>query len=396
MHHKQEASILAKWIYPLAGLVTIAPSYAVISNYWPSGFIILGTIVTLMHTALFFHYRFPGTVTIIIYSGALTHYLLGAHFLPSDLLVIFAVFSATRYGNNRVKIFGLVGALAGAILQGFTVPITVGYGNNPFEYILLSLLFTAIIATAVLAFWALANLRISRTASWVALQERNDFLEREKEQQIVLATAAERGRIAREMHDIIAHSLSVVIAQADGGKYAKTDIERLNTLDNISEISREALADMRNVLGVLREKDSSPSLSPQPDSLDIRKLVDQVKESGLKVSFVEVGQGRQLPPGVGLSIFRITQESLTNVMKHAGPEAAATVLLHWQPGRIILQIDDDGRGASVSSDGRGQGVVGMRERTQMLGGTLISGPRPGGGFRIRADIPIPLFTERTE
>src|SRR5690606_14125951 len=119
-------------------------------------------------------------------------------------------------------------------------------------------------------------------------------------------------------------------------------------------------------------------------------------KSGLNVSLVEVGEEHRLRPGMELSVYRIAQESLSNVMKHAGPDVKAPVLHPWQPGRISLQVDDGGRGAAASSAGAGMGGLGMRERTQMLGGTFISGPRPGGGFRTRADIPIPLTTKGEE
>lgn len=388
---------MAKWVYPIAGIFPLFISFVTLGYAPDEGALIIITVILLiMHGSLFFHYRRPGLVASIIFTGAAAHYVLGIPIIASDVLALLAVFSATRYGNQRVKVLTLIAAFIGAVVQGLTLPITFGNYAGLSGYLFNAFFIALMISTAIFAFWALASLRISRTDSWNALQERNQLLEREKQQDIELATAAERNRIAREMHDIIAHSLSVVIAQADGGRYSKNDADHLNALENISEISRAALTDMRNVLGVLREETVEPDLSPQPDSLEIHKLIDQLRESGLNVSLVEVGEAHRLPPGVGLCVYRIAQESLTNVMKHAGPDVKATVLLHWQPGRIILQVDDDGRGAAASSDGAGMGVLGMRERTQMLGGTFISGPRPGGGFRTRADIPIPLTTKGEE
>ena len=115
----------------------------------------------------------------------------------------------------------------------------------------------------------------------------------------------------------------------------------------------------------------------------------QVRDSGVRASLVRMGTPRTLPPGTGLSVYRICQESLTNVLKHAGPTPTVTVLLQWTAASLVLEVSDDGRGAAAGSDGHGQGLLGMRERAAMLGGTLAAGPRPGGGFRVRAEIPIP-------
>ncbi|MDD9208027.1 histidine kinase, partial [Georgenia sp. 10Sc9-8] len=187
--------------------------------------------------------------------------------------------------------------------------------------------------------------------------------------------------------------LSVVIAQADGGRYAaRSDpaaAER--ALTTISETGRSALADMRRILGVLRGSgtlDHAGERLPQPVDADLDSLVAQVRSSGLAVSVVRSGTARPLPPGVGLSVYRIVQEALTNVLKHAGPAARATVTLGWTPTSVVLQVEDDGRGAAATDDGAGQGLVGMRERVALFGGWLDTGPRPGGGFRVRAAIPV--------
>jgi len=140
---------------------------------------------------------------------------------------------------------------------------------------------------------------------------------------------------------------------------------------------------------VLRTDGSDAAdLVPQPADTDISALVASMRDT-LTVSYVEVGDARPLPPGTGATLYRIAQESLTNILKHAGPGARATLLLQWAPQQVVLQVDDDGRGAAATSDGAGHGVLGMRERATMLGGALIAGPRPGGGYRVRAEIPIP-------
>jgi signal transduction histidine kinase len=207
------------------------------------------------------------------------------------------------------------------------------------------------------------------------------------------------------MHDVVAHSLSVIIAQADGGRYASaTDPEAgVRALSVIAETGRAALTDMRAILGVLRNgtapraadggvgpaQDADRQLAPQPAAGDLEALVQQTREAGVAVSLVRVGTPRTLPAGVGLTLYRICQEALTNVLKHAGPAPSVTVLLRWSDEAVQLEVTDDGRGASAVGDGGGHGLLGMRERAAMFGGTVSAGPRPGGGFRVRVLLPTP-------
>ncbi|MDR0432723.1 MAG: histidine kinase [Bifidobacteriaceae bacterium] len=217
-----------------------------------------------------------------------------------------------------------------------------------------------------------------------------------------LAAAAERTRIAREMHDIVAHSLSVVIAQADGGRYAATTDPAAATraLGTIAETGRAALEDMRRILGVLRNPDEDPDTTqlrvPVPDSQDVSALVAQMREAGLDIAMVRVGVGSTLPPGVGLALYRICQEALTNVLKHAGPGVKVTVVDRWEPTRVCIEVHDDGRGAAaLGSQGPGHGLIGMRERAEMFGGTLEAGPSRSGGFSVVARIPLPARRPQT-
>lgn len=204
------------------------------------------------------------------------------------------------------------------------------------------------------------------------------------------AIVRERTRIARDLHDIVAHTLGVVIAQADGGRYAgrKDPEQALRALDTISDMSRAALSDIRSIVGVLREpSDSDSSLTPQPVTHDIASLIERVKESGIDIAFVELGVNHPLPAGIGNALFWICQESVTNSMKHGGPHVAIVIKLEWQDRDVSLSIVDNGRGASVISDGKGNGIIGMSERAALFGGTLEAGARPGGGFMVRATIP---------
>ena len=181
-------------------------------------------------------------------------------------------------------------------------------------------------------------------------------------------------------------------AQADGGRYAATKDPEASTraLATISDMARDALKDIRSIIGVLRESegDEQPTL-PQPIERDLETLVRNVRDSGVKVSFVRTGQSRTLPVGVGNAVYRICQEAITNSLKHAGPTPHITVLLQTTDAALLLQVDDDGRGAAAPSDGKGHGLIGMSERASAFGGSVTSGPRPGGGFRVLASIPIP-------
>ena len=223
-------------------------------------------------------------------------------------------------------------------------------------------------------------------------------LESEREAQSKVAVAAERARIARELHDVVAHNVSVMVVQADGAAYvmdAAPDQAR-QALETISSTGRQALAEMRRLLGVLRADDTREGgeYVPQPDVEQIEELVDKVRQTGLTVDFKVEGTPRPLPSGVELTAYRIVQEALTNTRKHGGPDAGASVRLVYFDDGLGLLVEDDGRGVAHElyedggADGAGHGMIGMRERVGMVGGTLDAGPRPGGGFRISALLPL--------
>lgn len=260
-------------------------------------------------------------------------------------------------------------------------------------------IFVTIIMTVpfVLA-WVLGDSLRTRRAYFDQLEERAARLEREREAQSKVAVAAERARIARELHDVVAHNVSVMVVQADGAAYvmdAAPD-QAKQALETISSTGRQALAEMRRLLGVLRTGDAPESgeYVPQPDVEQIEDLVAQVRQTGLVVDFKVEGTPRPLPSGVELTAYRVVQEALTNTRKHGGPDAGASVRLVYFDDGLGLLIEDDGRGAAHElyedggADGAGHGMIGMRERIGMVGGTLDAGPRPGGGFRISALLPL--------
>lgn len=237
--------------------------------------------------------------------------------------------------------------------------------------------------TAVLLGW---RLRASRLHS----AELEHQLDLDKAADRALAAAKERARIAREMHDVVAHTLSVVVAQADGGRFAGAHhpAEATRALETIAEVGRSALTEMRSLLGVLRESDADAAMGPQPSLADVPTMVAATRDGGLAVSFVTTGTPRPLPIGARLAVYRIVQEALTNVLKHAGPRVTAFVQLQWEADAVTVTISDDGRGAAARGDGAGTGLAGMRERTIVFSGTLDAGPKAGGGYLVRARLPL--------
>jgi len=215
---------------------------------------------------------------------------------------------------------------------------------------------------------------------------RETQLEREKAE-AEAAIAEERTRIARELHDVVAHAISVIVLQARGGRKLLDEEpeEARQALDAIERTASQALGEMRRLLGLLRESDAELALAPQPTLSRLEDLVGQVREAGLPVEVAVEGEPRELPPGVDLSAYRIVQEALTNALKHAGP-ATARVTVRYGDGELDLEISDDGVGAG-NGGGAGQGLAGIRERVAVFGGDVETGQRPEGGYAVRARLP---------
>jgi signal transduction histidine kinase len=220
------------------------------------------------------------------------------------------------------------------------------------------------------------------------LQERAARFEREREEQARAAVAVERRRIARDLHDVIAHSVSVMTVQAGAARLllAKEPKRAREPILSVEETGRQALADMRRLLGVLRTEEGVPALAPQPGLARLDALLAQSRTAGLPVELSVEGEQKALSPGVDLAAYRIVQEALTNVRKHAGP-ARARVAVSYKGDVLELEVTDDGP-AAPNGQGRGHGLIGMRERAALYGGTLEAGPRPGCGYTVRARLPL--------
>jgi signal transduction histidine kinase len=346
----------------------------------PRGMLALGYALALLHTLpLAARRRFPGAVLALCVATGLAVATLGVPELLG-IAILVAVYSVAAYGDRWVSLAGLAAAELGAA----DVQLTQGSFQWP----------TPITnALVIAAAWLLGHFVGVRRA-YTARLEQTAELERARAEQARQAVAEERLRLARELHDVVAHSISVIAVQSGVGAHvAKTQPEEAaKALAAIEVTSRAALTELRRLLGVLRQEDEPQGdLAPVPGLADLDSLLAEVAKAGLAVRLQVEGRPAQLPAGVDLSAYRIVQEALTNVVKHAGP-ARAQVAIRYRDQEVMVEVTDDGRGAAApTGDGRarvGHGLIGMRERVAVFGGDLQTGPRPGGGFRVAARLPL--------
>ena len=235
--------------------------------------------------------------------------------------------------------------------------------------------------------WLIGRYLRQRRSQFSGLQDRAARAEQEREARARAAVTSERGRIARELHDIVAHSVSVMVIQAQAGQRLISDTaQALAAFRAIDASGREALVELRRLLAILRTADDQLTVGPQPGLGSLDSLIEQVREAGLPVAVRTEGQQVPLPPGVDLSAYRIIQEALTNTIKHAGP-ATAEVVLRYHTAALELEITDTGA-ATAPGSGTGHGLIGMRERITLLGGNLVTGARNGDGYQVRARLPL--------
>lgn len=236
------------------------------------------------------------------------------------------------------------------------------------------------------AAWVLGDNLRTRRAYLEALEERAERAERERDEQARRAVADEQARIARELHDVLAHNVSVMVVQAAAARDVFDSQPRRvrESLRSIEQTGRSALQELRRLLGAVRSEEAE--LTPQPGLARLPDLVDRVRRAGLAVDLRVEGQPRPLAAGIDLAAYRVVQEALTNTIKHAGA-SAADVRVVYAGGRVKLEVADDGIGPAANGSNGGQGLIGMRERVTLYGGELETEPRPGGGFLVRASLP---------
>ena len=324
--------------------------------------------------------RFPVPVALVV--GLLTAVLSATEFrepaLPFAGLV--ALYTAAAHASRRL-------ALAAAAVAALVIGITLAVDWPVADVEDVTIIYLTF-ATA----WLLGHANRSRRERTAELEARAADLERTRTAESARAVVEERSRIAREMHDVLAHSVGLMVVQAEAGPVVveRDPARAVAAFDAISETGRETLRELRRLLGVLREDEASP-LAPLPGLAEVPELVERVRRNGLEVALVMTGSDRPVPAPVGLSAYRIVQEALTNVVKHAGP-ARVTVRLEQGDGALRVEVVDDGLGSPAGSAGRG--LLGMRERAGALGGTSTAGPGPDGGWVVRAELPLDPVPQR--
>jgi signal transduction histidine kinase len=290
--------------------------------------------------------------------------------------LLVAAYASGAYTNRRD------GRIAAAIIAVTVVLMSISIGEDAFGDALF-------IGGILFAVWGAATIVRSRNELASALAARTVELEHERDNSARLAVAEERARIARELHDVVAHNLSIMVVQAGAERRALGD-ERPETSEVLSTIEatgRSAMAEMRRLLGMLRRSDDELALAPQPSLRHLGSLVEQVREAGMPVELRVEGDERPIPPGIDLSAYRIVQEALTNALKHAGP-AHARVTVRYGERELDIEIADDGAGVNGDAPPGGHGLVGMRERVALFGGDLATGRQSGGGYAVRARLPL--------
>ncbi|MEU5347754.1 histidine kinase [Streptomyces sp. NPDC020766] len=359
---------------------------------------LLWTISLGFSVPLFWRRKHPWAILLGMAPIALVNAWTGA-LLQASLLLLIVLFNVALRTRLRTLLWSYGLVMAPFLVPAFRYPAEQGPEQNIFP------------AAMSLALSALGGIAVRTRQEYLAsLFERARQLVVERDQQAQLAAAAERTRIAREMHDIIGHNLSVITSLADGGSYAaaKNPERAAQALTAIGTTSRQALGELRRLLDVLRTDPPGPEppgaeplglargldppgveMAPQPSLTDLDHLIDGVRSAGVPVRTTIHGQATALPPGRQLTVYRVIQEALTNTLKHGGPDATSTVSVSYgDGGAVSATVTDTGRGGTAQSNGAGgRGLTGMRERTALYGGTLESGPLPDHGWHVHLHLP---------
>lgn len=335
------------------------------------------TLAAVMCVPLVWRRRWPRAVFAVISLAAFVQWVAGVDITTSDFAVLVAMYTVAAQCVFRWSLAALLVAEAGMVMAVGRLAVQPGPQGQWKQAIPFSVMIGAI--------W-LSGLYISTRRKYTqSLEERARRLERERDAQAEVAAAAERARIAREMHDVIAHSISVMVIQADGASYAvDTDTERARrAMRAIGDTGRQALMEMRRMLGVLREGDGRAALAPQPGVEQLPDLVQQIRTAGLPVGYEVIGEPLPMPAGLALVVYRIVQEALTNAARHGDGRVGVDVRF----GDDALEVAVANPVASGAVTGDGHGLIGIRERATLLGGTLEAGAREGR-FEVHACLPI--------
>ena len=316
--------------------------------------------------------------------------------LPSVVVFPIALYSVAAWCTPRTSVLALATAGAGTVLvlarlwgADYLTVTQPGLASRDDPVRSVPLFMAIGMVAAVVLPWGLGRYRRLRAHYVTELEERARREEQDRVESARLAAQEERTLIAREMHDVVAHSLSVMVSQAEGGRLmAQRDPSVVvPVLETVARTGQEAMRDMRSLLHALHNDAGAEDTSPQPGLAELPGLIERVEGSGLRVTYAETGDPLWVSGAGELAAYRVTQEALTNVLKHAGSDGSAQVRLDWQPGRLYLTIrNDPGRETPCPVRG-GRGLSGMTGRVAVLGGTLTAGPIEGRGFMVRAAIP---------
>jgi signal transduction histidine kinase len=331
----------------------------------------------------------PELVFFGVSAVAVFQWLLGVPLQGGNVGLLVALYAIAVYGEVRFSRIALVVGGLGVLMA------TARYNRSDDWRQQITMMVT--LGAVVFGVWAVGERRRTKGLYVQQLEERAARLERDRDREAKLAVSNERTRIAREIHDVVAHGLSIMIVQADGGLYAAdaSPEQAKKALATIGDTGRASLTEMRKMLGLLKQ-DAQPDLDPnqprpQPGVSSLPELIENVRQTGLSVDYQVTGTRRDLPALLGLTAYRIVQEGLTNTLKHAGPGARTSVQLDFGREMLTVVVTDDGRGAGLApGSDPGHGLIGMRQRASISGGTVNAGPKIGGGYEVIAKLPYNL------
>lgn len=367
--------------YAHAGLLLGAPAGLMEPDVLGLALVVAGCLSPALRRHL------PFTMLILV---SLIEMTLASLTQSGSLLWVAALMLVYTIAAQRGLALSLCALLVSLICRALLVAASGGLGDRTAH------LLVAVLATTM---WITGRSIRLRRAYLAELRDRAERTEQVRESDTRAARAEERSRIARELHDVVAHHVSVMTVQASAARrvLATNPDGAREALSAIEETGRTAMAEMRNLVGVLRTDAAPAERNPQPGVREIPALVDQMREAGLPTQLDMGGEAERLPPGVDLAVYRLVQEALTNCLRHAGPQARAWVTVRQGPGELAVQVEDDGHGPEApglsgapgsSGDRAGHGLVGIRERVSLYGGVLRIGPRPEGGFEVDARFPL--------
>lgn len=361
----------------LVAALVVSGQVQVWTAEWQGGNAVNAVLVAAATAPLLARRRQPLIVLAVVAVASWLQYRVDGDLAQPFFAMVLATYSVGAHAPRSRALVGLATTMA--TLLAIDVPRL--RDGEPLDDVL-----PAWVALA--AVWAFGRWMRSRRAELHRLAEESEALAAASAVETREAVAAERARLARELHDLVAHSMGIIVIQAQAAQRVLPSDTRSadQALRAIEHSGRQGMAEMRRLLGVLVGTDEAPH-EPQPGLRDLDALVTRVREAGLSVEVCVEGTPRPLPPGVDLSTYRIVQEALTNVLRHAGP-STATLRLRYAADEIEVEVVDDGAGTEPAGPTAGRGLIGMRERVAVFSGRLATGPRAGGGWRVHAVLPL--------